>query len=410
MSGFYRRDPEGYTFVADIPYDLESGVVYYTYVGNGDDGGWMPYVRPAVVDDPYGFPTDSLEHMVTIPMEYGALHLADIGLLTGFLRTADVPPGFDWYPWIMKAKQTQWATFGPWSTFDDPGQVAWKILSGMPFDWAKRLQLSLLTNEVFRTSQADGARAWRESQAEDWFLERGALTIFSLGMALNAASEYIAKYLAEQAASQLPTVAVNAGTAATDVASYTVTDMTGFYTPDVLTLPPGVVESVVNPASLPFNPATDFLINTAPTASEWTTLTSVNTFGVDTNPLPDLPDYYSDGVHEPLQGGAEGQLPSDGPSPSTTNTPPVTVPGAGATASLLSTVAGVAKVGAGLVAALMSGTATQQRTAQQTLQNTRTQTQGTDKTLSPGLEIGGKVIPWPLVIAGVGLIYTITKG
>lgn len=114
-----------------------------------------------------GFETGSLEEGLSDTLGLSSTQFANIPRVAGFLRGAGAPEGFNWNDAFTRTAGAQREQFGGWSSTDDPGQVAMKVLGNVQDPWARTAELALRGSGGFAESQAEGANLWSQQQKDD---------------------------------------------------------------------------------------------------------------------------------------------------------------------------------------------------------------------------------------------------
>lgn len=81
--------------------------------------------------------------------------------------SAFAPQGFNWAPVVQNTVGNQLSQFNGWSTTDDPGQTALKLLSNVGDSWGAPARASLVAAPGFAQSQQWGADTWNKQQQDD---------------------------------------------------------------------------------------------------------------------------------------------------------------------------------------------------------------------------------------------------
>ena len=161
---FYYQDEEGlHPVEAESAAELDPGKQWMT----SQDGENFEPVDPGQVfgQQTYGFAPNSLEQQLAADGGLASTQHANVPRVAAFLRAAGAPQDFAWKAAIQSAAQAQGSQ--GWSSFDDPGQTALKILSGINEPWAQQGAQQLKASPEFAASQAEGAQAWNESQIDN---------------------------------------------------------------------------------------------------------------------------------------------------------------------------------------------------------------------------------------------------
>lgn len=145
-----------------------------------DDGGWVPPYDPSsgegddrsagtLVEDPETIRQYQLAQLGS-PLKQQLYTEGNMGegLLqgtAGFLE-GKAPEGFDWTNSIRQAWNKQQGQFNSWSSFDDAGQSALKVLSQISDPWARVAEQQVRSDPAFATGQAESARDWEYDRAD----------------------------------------------------------------------------------------------------------------------------------------------------------------------------------------------------------------------------------------------------